>query len=52
MRRVAIYRVVLCGYAIMQPGLVCLAFPCQYLAGKVSLRVQELTMSAETKTKE
>lgn len=35
---------------LASPGLTCLAFPCQYLAGKVSLRVQELTMSAETKT--
>lgn len=29
-----------------------MAWPCQYMAGHISLRVQELTMSAETKTKE
>jgi hypothetical protein len=31
---------------------VCLLFPCEYVAGRVSLRVQELCVEVETKTKE
>jgi regulator of protease activity HflC (stomatin/prohibitin superfamily) len=37
---------------IQEPGCFCLGFPCEYLAGKQSLRIQQIDCSLETKTKD
>jgi len=37
---------------ISDPGLICLCAPCEYIVGRQSLRVQQLTVECETKTKD
>ena len=36
----------------MQAGFLCVCFPIEFIAGRVSLRVQELNVTLETKTKD
>jgi regulator of protease activity HflC (stomatin/prohibitin superfamily) len=37
---------------LSEPGCTCLACPCEYLSGIISLKVQELNVTFETKTKD
>lgn len=37
---------------LTEPGCTCLACPCEYLSGIISLKVQQLNVTFETKTKD
>lgn len=37
---------------LAEPGCVCICWPCEVRTGKVSLRVQELKVNCEAKTKD